>query len=228
MLRDGCRKGSKVELAGMRPGYEPADLLALYGASVSVGTPTVRAMSNPKLTVELVPRGQWGANLRAQLTRAQWNRCKKYAKERSGGVCAVCGGVGSRYPVECHEQWEYDESGPARVQRLVGLIALCPSCHLVKHYGRAQARGFRREALEQLMAVNAWTVEQAEAHVAEAGRVWFERSRHDWELDLTWLSVVLPHWSEEWEDTDPENPFFPGTQEYEEHELYMQMLADRD
>ena len=34
-----------------------------------------------------------------------------------------------------HEIWHYDDEN--FVQTLIGLIALCPSCHKSKHYGRA-------------------------------------------------------------------------------------------
>jgi hypothetical protein len=37
-----------------------------------------------------------------------------------------------------------------------------------------------------------------------------------------------PRRIEESEDAIFDSPFGPGTEEFEEHELYMQMLADRD
>jgi 5-methylcytosine-specific restriction endonuclease McrA len=218
-----------------------------------------RVMASAKLTIEMVPRGQWVSNLRTMLTRSQWELCKRYAREQSGGVCTLCGGAGRRYAVDCHEVWDYDESGPKRVQRLVGLVALCPPCHAVKHFGRTHARGFRREALEQLMAVNGWSEATARAHVEDAVKTWRDRSQHSWELDVSWLdrellsrpdsgaqarregptpprkvAVSRPTSSglrrpvEDPGDGDFDNPFQPGSEVAEEHEMYMQMLADRD
>ena len=77
---------------------------------------------NTTLTVELVPRGQWGANLRSELPKKDWDRLRREQYKKAGYVCEICGGKGSRHPVECHEIWHYDED--TNTQRLDGLIAL--------------------------------------------------------------------------------------------------------
>lgn len=141
------------------------------------------------LHIELVPTTSWGDNLRSRLSKADWDRVRKHTYRRANYRCEICGGAGFQqgynWPVECHEVWGYDDD--QHVQTLVRLIALCPRCHLVKHIGRAQQVGKFDEAMGQLRAVNGWDVDSAKAHIREAFRVWQERSRHQWTLDLAFL-----------------------------------------
>ena len=138
-----------------------------------------------ELRVELVPSTSWGANLRSELTKSQWDRLRKAQYVLAGHRCEICGGKGPRHPVECHEVWDYDDEVGA--QTLVRLIALCPRCHEVKHYGLAESRGNGRRALKHLMLVNRWTEDEAVAHIKAAAVQWQERSEHQWILDLRWL-----------------------------------------
>jgi hypothetical protein len=141
---------------------------------------------NPRLTIELVPKTSWFSNVRSSVSDPEWDRLRRPAYSRGGYVCEVCGGRGADHPVECHEIWHYDDA--ARVQRLDGLIALCPSCHGVKHFGRANITGKGREALAHLAAANGWTPEQATKYVRLAFDLWKVRSRTKWRLDLSWLT----------------------------------------
>lgn len=145
----------------------------------------------PRLSLELIPKTVFGENLRNRLTATHWNKCKTFAKDQSGGVCALCGNVGSKGRVECHERWEWIETEDAHVQKLVGLIALCPRCHSAKHYGRAQIMGFADDANEQLLTVNGWSMAELNSHILAAAKQWMERSEHQWELDLNWLPENL-------------------------------------
>lgn len=138
-----------------------------------------------KLTIELVPQGQWGLNLRSELPRKEWDRLRKSVYKAANYRCEVCNGVGPKHPVECHERWEYDES--TKVQSLVGLIALCPSCHEVKHIGRAGVMGRAAQALSHLMEVNDWDLNQATEYVDDCFSVWARRSKEDWKLDISWI-----------------------------------------
>ena len=138
-----------------------------------------------RLTIELVPRGQWGANLRSELPKAQWDRLRKATYAAAGYCCEICGGRGPKWPVECHERWEYDDD--TKVQKLVGLIALCPSCHRVKLIGRSMSIGHGDEAVRHLMKVNGWSASDANHYIQAAFETWSKRSREDWTLDLAWL-----------------------------------------
>ena len=71
----------------------------------------------PRLSVELVPATCWLSNLRSELPRQAWDALRRRTYENAGYLCDVCSGRGPTHPVECHEQWSYDDA--ALVQRLV-------------------------------------------------------------------------------------------------------------
>jgi hypothetical protein len=138
-----------------------------------------------RLSVELVPATAWWTNVRSNVTRAQWEKCKNVVKARSGSRCEICGGRGSRYPVDCHEIWSYDDE--TQVQTLVGLIALCPRCHEVKHLGRAFATGNAQRAIEHLMTVNGWSPEFTEDYIVACFALHEARSQVQWTLNIDYL-----------------------------------------
>ncbi|SRR5258706_5950481 len=138
-----------------------------------------------KLTIELVPRTSWMNNVRAVLSAKQWNALRGMVADRAYNICQICGGVGPAHPVECHEIWEYNER--TATQYLAGMIALCPDCHMVKHFGFARVQGKEEQALKHLMKINGLKKKEAQAVVAEAFKVWRNRSKIDWQLDLSAL-----------------------------------------
>jgi hypothetical protein len=144
-------------------------------------------MSTP-LTVELVPSTAWYANVRTLVPARDWAVCKKVTSERAGARCEVCGGRGTRWPVECHEIWEYDDE--KHIQTLVGLIALCPMCHAVKHIGRQFAIGRAHYAIMHLSKVNNWGEEDVEAYLEHCFEQHAFRSRFQWELDVSYLATL--------------------------------------
>jgi hypothetical protein len=107
--------------------------------------------------------------------------------ELAGKRCEVCGGRGSKHPVECHEVWEYDET--ARVQRLVRMVALCPACHEVKHIGLANIKGRGEIAAAHLAEVNDWTPQVTAVYIDQAFDVWKARSNRTWSLDVSALTA---------------------------------------
>ena len=141
------------------------------------------------LTIELVPSTAWYRNLRSELSRKDWDFIRRKQYKQAGFICEACGGRGKKWPVECHEVWEFDDA--AKVQRLVGLVALCPDCHAVKHMGFANSRGRGQAAKDHLAKVNGWTLEQTELYVTGCFDKWEERSKYQWELDLAWLQDNL-------------------------------------
>lgn len=138
-----------------------------------------------QLTVELVPKTCWFSNVRDHVDQETWDVLRKDAYRKANNVCSICGGKGNRWPVECHEIWHYDDE--KHIQTLEGLIALCPNCHEVKHIGLAGVRGRANIAEAHLAKVNGWTKEQVSSYLEGVWEVWFERSRYEWELDLSWL-----------------------------------------
>ena len=140
------------------------------------------------LTVELVPRTAWFKNVRSHVPAGEWERLKRRTFARAGYACEVCGGRGPRWPVECHEVFSYDDE--RRVQKLERLLALCPSCHEVKHAGLAGVRGRRREAVAHLARVNGWSGADADAYLEVCFEQWHRRSNHEWALDLSHLEEL--------------------------------------
>lgn len=149
-----------------------------------------------KLTIELVPSTAWGSNVRTRCSQKDWNILRKESYQKASHKCEICGGVGTRYPVECHEIWHYDDK--TKVQKLQGLISLCPPCHSVKHIGRTSclsAEGVKNKegkdyfdiAKEKLAQVNNWKLAKVDDYIKSSFAVWSERSSHKWEQDLSWL-----------------------------------------
>ncbi|WP_068173494.1 HNH endonuclease [Neokomagataea thailandica] len=134
----------------------------------------------------MVPQPLWGWNLRALLAKPDWDVIRRAAYARSGYCCHVCGEQGPNHPVEADEGWSYDDQ--TRCQRLAGVVALCPSCHAVRHWGRTEVMGRRTEALRWLCHINQWSVAQAEDCVAQAITQWRQRSRQSWRCDVSWVA----------------------------------------
>jgi hypothetical protein len=59
---------------------------------------------------------------------------------------------------------------------------------MVKHIGLAGIRGKHERAIRHLAKVNEWERPRARRYVNAAFLDWEERSLHDWDIDLTWLS----------------------------------------
>lgn len=141
--------------------------------------------TQPKLTIELVPKTSHYKNLRSELDVPHWNKLRKETYRKAGYRCEICGGKGNKWPVECHEVWTYDEE--KKIQKLERLIALCPACHEVKHLGRAQKTGNYKSAIEHLKKVNSWTDKQVSAYVEQVKKDYLRKSLIDWKLDISFI-----------------------------------------
>lgn len=139
-----------------------------------------------KLTIELVPSTSWYNNVRAVVTKSQWDKLRSAVYSQAYSLCEICGGSGSKHPVECHEVWLYDDK--LCIQTLERMIALCPDCHQVKHFGLAEVQGKRDKALKHLMKVNKLTVIEAEDYVKQAFNIWYNRSKNNWTVDISNLA----------------------------------------
>lgn len=137
------------------------------------------------LTIELVPASSWGQNLRSIIPQEEWDRLRKDCYQRYWYRCAICGGKGEKWPVECHEKWEYElDKGKGKgKQTLIDLVALCPACHQVKHIGLTTVKGKKDEARRHMAMVNNWPLEVVDAAIKGAYEVWQERNKFEWELD---------------------------------------------
>ena len=146
--------------------------------------------NKPKLTIELVPTTCHFSNVRTMVKPKEWDKIRFISYEESGHKCQICSDTGKnqgyKHNVECHEIWEYDDVN--HIQKLVGLISLCPICHQVKHIGRAMMMGKQTECFIQLAKVNKWTKQQIDKHLIESFELHRERSQHEWDLDISILA----------------------------------------
>lgn len=143
-------------------------------------------MSSLKLTIELVPSSCWFSNVRDHVSSTIWSKIKKHTFEKAGHVCEICNSVGPKWPVECHEVWEYDDVN--KIQKLTGTVSLCPDCHMVKHIGFANVLGKSDIAKAHFASINSLTMSQAGKLIGKAFNEYEERSKYDWKLDLSWLT----------------------------------------
>ncbi len=158
-----------------------------------------------RLSIELVPPLNWGRNVRSVVATDTWDGLRWYfgALEslpyplssvfpdrplHSKRKCAYCGV--EQKTLHLHEEWHYDDEN--WVQRLVGLLPICPKCHLTKHMGYANAAGRTDEALAHLAQVNGWTIRQAKAHSDHAFAIWGNRTGIKYTLDLGYLERYIP------------------------------------
>lgn len=146
--------------------------------------------NKPKLTIELVPKSCHFSNVRTCVSTSDWDKIRKLSYEKANNKCEICGDYGKnqgyKHNVECHEIWQYDEE--TLTQKLVGLISLCPKCHMVKHIGRSIAIGQEEICYRQLSKVNKWTQTQIQTHIVESFDKHKNLSKHKWKLDISLLS----------------------------------------
>lgn len=144
----------------------------------------------PKLLIELIPKTCHFSNVRTMVSQKDWDTIRFLAYEKAENKCKICGQIGKnqgfKHNLECHEIWEYDEK--TYTQKLIGLIALCPLCHQVKHIGRAIAMRRTTQTYNHLANVNKWTINEIQAHVEESFLLYNLRSKHEWELDISMLA----------------------------------------
>lgn len=143
------------------------------------------------ITIELVPSTAWWANVRSNVSRAEWDKIRFKAYDNAKGVCEICGEKGKNqgysHDLECHEIWEYII--PEYIQKLTGFIALCPECHTVKHPGLANIKGRTEVVFRKLCKVNNITRAEARQYIVDAFRVWKKRSEHTWTLDISLIKI---------------------------------------
>lgn len=146
-----------------------------------------------KLEVELIPKTCHGSNVRTLIPTKFWDKLRKESYELAGGKCEICGAKGKRqgfkHDLECHEIWEYDvENG---IQRLAGLIALCPMCHLCKHIGRALAMRKSKIAFDHMKKVNNITDEELATYLDEVFAAYKLITKLKFTLDLSLLKEKI-------------------------------------
>lgn len=144
----------------------------------------------PALLPEMLPATTWEENLRAKLPGDRWDALRRHAYGAAGYRCEICGERG-RAPLEAHEMWSWDDLWC--VQKLEGIVALCPWCHKAHHLGLARRLGLYEDVLRKMEDVNGWTRMQTLRAIEDAADVANERSRFGWTVDLSWLETGPYH-----------------------------------
>lgn len=144
------------------------------------------------LSLELIPKGTWYVNVRTKFSKKHWDIIRRHVYAQAGYKCEICGGAGPKWPVECHEKWEWDEKN--LVQRLVGFIALCPNCHAIKHVGHARAT-LSKTRLQKLYrhqrVVNKWRKAKQAAHLARMANQQKRRNALKWTVNITYARKLI-------------------------------------
>ncbi len=135
-----------------------------------------------KLELELIPRSSFFENLRSLFPASEWDILRRDCYKKANYRCEICGGRGDFHPVECHEIWSYDFKESE--QKLEGLIALCPSCHQVKHWGLSQMRGLEEKCLDHFCKVNQLSKKEAIPYIRQSFKDWEEKSMFDWKINI--------------------------------------------
>ena len=146
-----------------------------------------------RLTIELVPSTCWYTNVRSNVTTKEWDIIRKKCYANANNVCEICGDVGTKqgykHNLECHEIWEYDEQN--KIQKLIGLIALCPNCHTTKHPGLAQMKNRMHIVEKQLQKINNMSYAEVQIYLTSAFKLWEERSKYNWTLNIDCIAEYM-------------------------------------
>ena len=144
--------------------------------------------TEPKLSLELVPRPCWGNNVRNEVTPVEWDAIRAMVYYLAEYSCDICEKRTKK--LHAHEQWKYDTK--TRTQTLIGFQALCERCHEVKHYGRAEIVGRGTHAKDWMKKVNGWTNEEVAEHITESFGEWGIRCEiKNWKLDIHYLKEFM-------------------------------------
>lgn len=166
---------------------------------------TIKKVVNNILEPELIPLTMWRMNVRAVISKQNWDALRwsfgstsfppSFARSaaRELGLpepkrqkelkCRYC--KASQNNLELHELWKYDDKH--LVQKLVGLIPVCKDCHLSLHLGYANKINLGDRAKQHLATLNNWSAKETDKYVKCIFKKWVKRSQNNYRLDLTYL-----------------------------------------
>jgi 5-methylcytosine-specific restriction endonuclease McrA len=133
----------------------------------------------------MIPHTSFMNNVRKVVTKESWDIIRRETYAKYGHACGTCGATDT--VLECHEIWEFDDVN--QIQKLNGLIALCSTCHRVKHFGFAlhladQGQLDIEPLIKYFMKVNRCRTVTFKRHFDESVKIWEERSKKLWAVDL--------------------------------------------
>lgn len=139
-----------------------------------------------KLQFELIPGPQFYMNIRNHIGDKGWDTIRHAVYEKAGHKCEICGGIGKKHPVECHEVWSYNPD--SLIQQLEYFQALCPYCHQVKHIGTSERLGYFDLSMKRFCDVNSVDLQTATQILKATKKQWLIRSKHHWTLNVNHIS----------------------------------------
>eukprot|EP00241_Pyramimonas_parkeae_P019554 CAMPEP_0114281954 /NCGR_PEP_ID=MMETSP0059-20121206/3292_1 /TAXON_ID=36894 /ORGANISM="Pyramimonas parkeae, Strain CCMP726" /LENGTH=304 /DNA_ID=CAMNT_0001402547 /DNA_START=45 /DNA_END=959 /DNA_ORIENTATION=- len=159
------------------------------GASQAAGTLGLRlecSPHRPSLYADVFPQQLINMNVSQLVPPHQWNQLRRRQYAFANFRCQICDQVGPKWPVECTERWAFNCR--TSTVRLEGLLALCPSCHEVKHLQRLSLMDKDERALQHLRFVNQWSQKDLDEYMQFVFRTFDKISGHNWITDFSWLS----------------------------------------
>lgn len=144
---------------------------------------SIDAFKDVPLRLDLAPKTCQYSNLISQISGSDWTELRKEVYYHSEYRCEICGGIGDKWPVECHEHWEYDDV--KKIQTLKGFYCLCPLCHLAKHLGRAYYMRCQTVVFEHIQKVNQFSRVKLDKFISyEMNKQKFREGYGEWKLNI--------------------------------------------
>lgn len=140
---------------------------------------------------QLVPSSAWNSNLRAILSKKEWQSLRLRVFQKHGSTCMYCGAKPKS--LDCHEIWSYsiEEGQSCGKQTLVKIAPLCKACHMVCHIGFWSMQGKYDQALAHMMRVRKIDKTSASQEIAAAFDNFDQMSRFEWILDIGAVNLYI-------------------------------------
>jgi 5-methylcytosine-specific restriction endonuclease McrA len=129
--------------------------------------------------VDLIPKTSWFSSLANMLAPGAWNKIRTSVIERDVS-CLECG---SRFSLEVHEIWEYNQK--IGIQTLSGFELLCHLCHETRHLGLASVHGRFEVVFQRLAILNRLNANELTPFYRSIVDKYELRSSRKWTLDLS-------------------------------------------
>lgn len=147
-----------------------------------------------RLNVEMIPKSSWNNNLRSMLKPSQWDKVRVLCYEKSAYSCEICNTRPKKGQLHCHEVWEFDDN--TGTQKLAKLESVCSLCHACKHIGFAVVQHFDsgrdlESVINQFLRINQIDLDTFHDYLDNELRIWEERSRKEWKIDISYLDEYL-------------------------------------
>jgi len=171
-----------------------------YPKEIDVAPALLERYSQMPLRMEIVPEPAWYFNLRKMFTATTWGLVRNRAYGRYWYTCPFCrkehwnlekeeqdilkpvgGGL------HAHEIWSYDDE--THTQRCDGIVALCPTCHSIKHMVLTQKRAQEgavkmSEVISHFCTVNQCLQQDFEDILEFEMQVFHFRGKFKWTCDI--------------------------------------------